>query len=380
MKLVVSTEQLQKKLPFLNHAVSSKSQLPVLLNLLLEAKDALLTLSATDLEIGIQTEIPATVEEAGGVTVPAKVFTELIASLPNEQITLETTSTLLEVRTKKTKSVFQTITQDEFPNLYEEKGIEIATLKKEAAYADFEKVAFAASGDMGRPALSGILIKRDVSGDGGSLEGLLLVATDGYRLSLKHQSSEVKNADSQLIWQKSLLVPARVLKEIVLLKQGDSDISVFVSSKNNQILFEVDTTTLIGRLIEADFPVYERIIPTEYSTRATFTREELQKAVKVCSIFARETANIVKLSLKKNAIVVSANTPSVGENTVEVEAQVAGEENEIAFNARYVLDVLSHVEAEELYFEMTGPLNPGVFKIVEDDSYLHLIMPIRVQS
>ncbi len=379
MKLQIPSEHLQKKLPFLNHAVSSKSQLPVLLNILLEASDNKLKLSATDLEIGIEMDIPAEVSEEGGITVSAKVFSELIASLPHEKITLQTKDTTLEVLSKKTKSVFQTIAKDEFPKLYDEKGIEVASLKKETAQADFDKVAFAASADMARPALSGILMKKDIPEEG-EPNGLLLVATDGYRLSLKHQQSELKNTDSQLLWQKPLLIPARVLKEISLMKDGGSNISFYISTKNNQVLFIEDSTTLIGRLIEAEFPNYERIIPSEYSTRVVFQKDELQKAVKVCSIFARETANIVKFAVKSNAIIVSANTPSVGENTVEVEAQVQGEENEIAFNARYVLDILSHIDSEEMTFEMTGPLNPGVFKIVNDDSFLHLIMPIRVQS
>ena len=114
--------------------------------------------------------------------------------------------------------------------------------------------------------------------------------------------------------------------------------------------------------------------------KLNLNRDELLNAIKICSVFARETANIIKLTIKKDKIIVSANSPSVGEDNVEIEAKISGEENEIAFNAKYLLDILSAVDKEELIFEMTGPLNPGVFKIRNDDSFLHLIMPIRVQG
>lgn len=135
-----------------------------------------------------------------------------------------------------------------------------------------------------------------------------------------------------------------------------------------------------GGLIEAEYPEYQKIIPTDFSTKVFFNRQDLQGAVKVCSIFARDTANIVKLTIGDNKIIVSANAPSVGEDSANIEAKVNGEENEIAFNAKYLFDVLSAIDNDEMFFEMNGPLNPGVFKIKGDDSFLHLIMPIRVQE
>ncbi|MCL5433155.1 MAG: DNA polymerase III subunit beta, partial [Patescibacteria group bacterium] len=157
-------------------------------------------------------------------------------------------------------------------------------------------------------------------------------------------------------------------------------VKLFVSNKNNQILFQEQDLILIGRLIDAEFPNYQKIIPGEFATQVLFDREELLKAVKICSIFARDSANIIKLSFQKEKIVVSANSPSVGQNTVDVEAKLKGEENEIAFNARYLLDLLGNITENDMIFEMTGPLNPGVFKIQGDDTFLHIIMPIRVQN
>lgn len=370
MQVQVLSENLQKKLTFISHAVAARSDLPILHNVLLQAKDAKLFLSATDLEIGLQAEIPATITREGAITVPAKVFTELVSSLPAETVTLQTQDNTLAVATKKVKSKIQTMPVDEFPNLYEEKGEAQVQFDAKTMRSDFTKVLFAASVDVGRPALSGILIKKEA-------QGLLLVATDGYRLSLKHHKIPMKSNKEET---QPLLIPARILREMLAIKQDDASVFLSISKKNNQVLFFLKDAVVVGRLIEADFPKYEKIIPTDFGTRVHFDRQEMQKAVKTCAIFARETANIIRLSFKKDMIVVSANTPSVGENSVEVEATLKGEENEIAFNARYLQDLLANVEENDMVFEMTGPLNPGAFKLKDDDSFLHIIMPIRVQE
>jgi len=372
MKIHVLSENLQKKLPFIFHAVSAKTQLPVLSNLLLEAKNGILTISATDLEIGIQTEIDVNIEEEGEITVPARFFVELVSSFSPGKTTMQTSGKTLEVVNAKTKSTFQTIPKEEFPKLYEEKGEKYAAVKKEAIEDDFAKVVFAASADTGRPSLSGVLFKKK---EGEGEKGFLLVATDGYRLSLKHAVSQGEEKGEK----KQILIPSRVLREAIGIKE-EGDLNIFVSPKNNQVLFSQGGTVLVGRLIEAEFPSYEKIIPSDSITKAMFNKEDMQRAVKTCSIFARETSNIVKFSIKRNAIVVSANTPQVGENVVEVEAEVGGEENDIAFNARYLLELFSNVKEEDFLFEMTGPLSPGVFKIKDDPTFLHLIMPIRVQA
>lgn len=373
MRVSLLSENLLKKILFVNHAVSTKSQLPILHNLLIEAKEGKLSISATDLEIGIIVEVAAKTEEKGVVTTPAKTFTELTGAIPLDKITLETNQEGLLLTGEKTKTVFQTSPAEEFPKLYEEKGKEIITLKKEATGKDLSKVVFAASQDSERPALSGVLIKEED-------EGFLLVATDGYRLSLKKQA--LKNVGKEEGGEKiSMLVPSRIIRELVQMeKEMDSeDVKVYASKERNQIIFSQNDTVLVGRLIEAEFPNYEKIIPTEFSTKTIFERQDLQKAIKAGYVFARQTAGIVKLSIKKNKIMVSANAPSVGSNTIEVDAKTMGEENDIAFNARYLLDFLSNSTSETLSFEMTGPLNPGVFKEIDDSSYMHLIMPIRVQ-
>ncbi|CAN5201676.1 DNA polymerase III subunit beta [soil metagenome] len=371
MKVTVLSENLQKKLSYLNHAISSRTDLPILLNILIETDNGILRISSTDLEIGIQVQLPAEIEDEGAITVPAKTFSELINSLPREKITLTTTDGSLTVESKRTKSSFQTIPANEFPKLYEEKGDTLATVQMTSLRHDVSMVVFSASTDTARPALSGILVKKEGS-------GFLFVGTDGYRLSLKHHASSSEHAG--VAEGQTIIIPARVFREVLAMKEEGEEMSIYVSKGSNQVMFEIGDTLLIGRLIEAEFPNYERIIPSDHNSVIGFDREELLKAVKICSIFAREAANIIKFSLKKDKMIVSSQTPSLGENVVEVEAKLTGEENEIAFNARYLLDILSGIPQTDLTFEMTGPLNPGVFKLKDDASYLHLIMPIRVQG
>ena len=368
MKITFLSDNLQNKISFLNHAVSSRGQLPILSNFLLEAKNGKLTISATDLEIGITSSIPVNIEKEGSVTVPAKNFSDLLTNLGNQKVTLSLDGETLNLVGEKTKASFQTMSAEDFPKLYKEKGEEIANIKKVEIEEYVLRVVFSAAIDSSRPSLSGVLIDKNK-------EGVILVATDGYRLSL--QKNVFKTTEEL---GKALVVPARIVRELLSIKEDGESIKVFVSEKNNQILFTQGETILVGRLIEAEYPDYEKIIPTDFSTKIEVEKEPLLNAIKICSVFAREAANIIKFSISKNKLTVSANSPSVGEDTVDIDIKTSGEENEIAFNAKYLLDMLSAVNKKVLVFEMNGPLNPGVFKIKGDDSFLHLIMPIRVQG
>ena len=374
MKVSLISENLQKKILFVNHAISTRSQLPILLNFLIEAKAGTTIISATDLELGIIVDVPAKTEEEGSITVTAKTLVEVMGATSSEKIKMETTREGLVITGEKEETTLQTIPADDFPKLYENKGKKIMVLKRETLGKEFSKVVFAASPDSERPALSGVLIKDEK-------KGFLLVATDGYRLSLKKQALQGTKKE-QAKEEVSILVPSRVVRELIQMEKEEDggDVGVYVSKEKNQIIFSQNDITLIGRLIEAEFPNYEKIIPTDFSTKTIFEKEDLQRAIKAGYVFARQTAGIIKMSIQKEKILISANAPSVGKNLIEVEAKTTGEENEIAFNARYLLDFLSNSTSETVSFEMNGPLNPGVFRETDDSSFMHLIMPIRVQQ
>jgi len=359
-------ENLLEKLTFLNHAVSARPPLPILSGFLLEAEKGKLKISATDLEIGITLSIPASVEKEGKAVVPAKPFSEILANLTEEKITIERKETGVEVSGKKTKASLVSMDEGEFPKLFDEKGESIMTIKKDAVEKAFGRVVFAASLDMGRPAFSGILIKKEK-------DETLLVATDSHRLSI-NKTTGVKTKGASPV-----LVSARAVRAILSQKSED-DVEVFAFSKNNQVVFELGQTTLVGRTIEAEFPDFAKIIPDSFESRAEFDKDEFLKALRITSVFARDNANIVKITVGRDRLLVFSKSQSLGQNTVEVSAKTTGEENEIAFNGRYLLELLQNVDDEQMVFEMQGPLNPGVFKVVNDPNFTHLIMPIRVKD
>lgn len=368
MKVSFLSENVNKKISLVNHAVSGRSQLPILLNFLLKSEKGKFSISATDLEIGIEAVIPANIEEEGSVTVNAKIFYELLSSVGKGKIVIYTKENNLHFETDKVKTVFQTMKAEEFPKIYEEKEDKIGKITSTQMANELPGIVFSASSDSGRPALSGVLIGR------GKKKDFFMVATDGYRLSVRGDYNDEEETEGE-----KYIIPARIIRELSLLKDGQ-DAGVFISQKNNQVLIDQEDLVISGRLIEAEFPNYQKIIPTDFSSRIVIDREEFLSAVKTCSIFARESANIIRFSLNKKKLVVSASAPSVGETTIDVEAILEGEENEIAFNGRYVLEFLSNTQGEKIIIEMSGPLNPGVFKIEGDPDYLHIIMPIRVQE
>jgi DNA polymerase III subunit beta len=369
MHVVLLSENLNKKISFINHAISSRPQLPVLSCFLIKAKENKLTISGTDLETGTITEIPAKIIADGEVAVPAKTFIDFLSTIPLGKITLEKKEDALIVKTDRIRAKIQTITPEDFPNIYEEKGKEVLKINVKEAKKDFSRVVFAASMDTERPVFSGVLIKREEG------EKTIIAATDGHRLSVIRKEVGKKENKEEV----RMIVPSRVVKEFLQMEE-EEEVSVNVAKEKNQIIFLQKEDILVGRLIEGDFPNYERIIPTGSATRTEFDRQEMIQAIKSGYVFARQTAGIVKLKIEKEKVVVSANSPTVGENTIDVESRLNGEENEIAFNARYVLDFLSNTEEEKIVFEMTNPLSPGVFREKENLEFLHLIMPIRIQQ
>lgn len=367
MRAAVVLENFLEKLSFLNHAVSTRAQLPALTGILIETERGKIRLSATDLEMGITTAVSASVEKEGAALVPAKPLTELLATLTEEKVTIEKEGRGLKISGKKTAATITCMDEKEFPKIVVGGEEEAAKIKKEGAVKEFSRTVFAASQDTSRPAFSGVLIKKEK-------EKTTIVATDSHRLSL-NTSLQLKTGQMKA----PAIVPAKTIKTLLALK-GEEDISVSVSEKNNQIVFSQGETTLVGRLIDAEYPDFEKIIPVDSSTRAEFDRIEMLNALKTAAVFARENANIIRLSIRKNSIDVFAKGGGVGENKTEVSAKTTGEENEIAFNIRYLLELLQNLGDETIVFEMTGPLNPGVFKLPNDPTFIHLIMPIRVSD
>lgn len=369
MHFLVLKENLNKVLPILGRIITSRPQLPILSNILLKTEKGQLVVASTNLELGIIFTINAKIEEEGETTVPGRLLTEFIATLNADKIEFLLEKTILTVKTNKTHASFATIPASDFP-VFPKITTPTYTFPYKKIKEAISRTVFAASFDEGRPVLTGV---RTIF----SQNKITFSATDGYRLSF--ESVEVADKKEEL----SFILPAQTLAETIRIAQEvkTEEIGFSIIENKNQAAFSFANVFIYSRLIDGEFPNIEKIIPTSFKTKVVVDKNQLAQAVKTTSLFARGAANIIKIKIEKNGLRLSANTPQVGDEEDFVEAKVEGEEGEIAFNFRFLLDLLANFSEEQLIFEMSGPLNPGVFKPVSpSSSFLHLIMPVRVQG
>lgn len=376
MNVIVLQENLLKALTRTGRIVSTKSQLPIAQHVLITASEGRLTLATTNLETTMVTRVGAKVTQEGGVCVPSKLFSELVASFPQDQVELRAEEGVLRVSCGGFNASLPGMAPGEFPPLPELKDKEGVSLDKATLIDALSSVIFSAATDEGRPLLTGIRFvgKEGPDASAGGAE-TLVAATDGYRLSVKHL---VLAGGEKL----NLVVPARALSEVVKVGAEDKELSSVSlnQSSDSQLAFVLGDTEVYTRVIDGEYPNFEKIIPASHSTQMVVDKEVLLRAVKSAAIFARDNANIIRFHVDGNTLTVSANTPQVGENKVDVEVNTDGEGGDMAFNSRFLLEFLGNTQGDQLVFEMTGSLNPGVFKRPNDDSYLHIIMPVRVAA
>ena len=376
MKLSVMQENLARGLGVVSRAVSNRSTLPVLANVLLKTEDGGLRLTTTNLEIGLVYWVAGKVEADGATTVPARLLSDLVSSLPGGQrIDLETgANETLHVSAGPFQSHVKGIDADEFPSIQPTGERPTTRIAQNVLKRALEETAFAAATDEARPILTGVLCRFE--GD-----TVTLAAADNYRIAVK----TIPILDA--VAETSVVVPARALTELMrILNDTDEEVEVVLAPSRNQILFHIkndDTNIdLVSRLIDGQFPNYQSVLPKAHTTRAILDREELLRAVRPAALIAHESANIVKLQISSNGesgITVSANA-EIGDHVGQVEAAVEGDGTSIAFNAKYLADVLEKVDADQFALELQGPLAPGVFKPIGDDQYVHVVMPVRTTS
>jgi DNA polymerase-3 subunit beta len=372
VKLSVMQENLARGLSVVSRAVSTRSTLPVLANVLLKTEDAGLKLTATNLEIGITYWVAGKIDVDGATTVPARLLTDLVTSLPpGERVDLELQPTdTLHIRAGRFESHLKGIDADEFPAIQTAGDRPTTRIAQNVLRRALEETAFAAASDEARPILTGVLARFE--GD-----TVTLAAADNYRIAVK----TIPVLDP--VAETSVVIPARALNELIrVLADSDDAVDVVLAQARNQILFHLEGVDLVSRLIDGQFPNYQQVLPQSHSTRAVLDREELLRAVRPAALIAHESANIVKLQISTDGdagVVVSANA-EIGDHVGQVEAAVEGDGTTIAFNARYLADVLTNVDADQFALELNGPLSPGVFKPVGDDQYVHVVMPVRTTS
>ncbi len=368
MNIQILQENLFKALTRIGRVVSPRPQLPILQNIKLKVSKDGLEVSATNLESTETVWVGGKVGKEGELCVPARILIELVSSLPAGTVHLIEKDAALHITCVKFSAVIPGVPVAEFPAVEFMEKEKTAIVDKVKFVSALSSVLFSAATDEGRPILTGVKIKEDS-------DETLFAATDGYRLSTKKITLPLEKFVEAII-------PARTLSEVLKIAHEEKeDASIYVGKTlGGQMGFIVGDTTLTTRLLDGEYPNFERIIPKTFTTRALIEKEPFARAVRSAAIFAKDNANIVRLVLDKQKIVVSANAPQVGENKIEVDAKIDGDGGEIAFNSRFLVEFLANLPQEEFVFEMTGALNPGVFKLSKDESFLHVIMPVRVTS
>jgi DNA polymerase-3 subunit beta len=379
MKFQILQENLEKAISLTSRFASSRAQLPILGNILFSTSKSKVFISSTNLEISASVQVGAKIEEEGEISIPSKVITELISNLPKETISFESSKEQLKISTSGFSSTVLGMDSSDFPKIpnsmntanVNEKGL-ISLPKKEFTKA-LSQVVFATSFDESRPVLTGVLSLW-------SKEELVLVATDGFRLSQKKISLDGQNENKKT---QKIIIPKNVLNEVSRMGEEDERIFFDFQEKEKQVLFGSSNIVLTSRLLEGEYPDYEKIIPKSSTTKVLVDKEELLRAVKLASIFAREAANVVKFKIGKESVKITAESGQSGSQETKIDAKVIAEgpepvEWEVAFNYKFVEDFLHSVVGEEVKMEFSTIDKAGVFTDTSDSSYLHLIMPVKV--
>jgi DNA polymerase-3 subunit beta len=375
MKVTCLQENLARGLGIVGRAVALRSTLPITSNVLISTEHGRIKLAATNLDIALSCWIGGQIEEEGAITVPSRLLTDFVNSLPAEKIslTLSPRSKQVKLVCARNEATIGGMDADDFPPIPSVEGdtLEIdAKMLREA----ITQVVFSAATDDSRPVLTGVDIV--VEGD-----QLTLAAADGFRLAVRTLKLKKKVAERQ-----EVIVPSRALSELNrLLQDQEEPIQVTFNANKTQVLFKLKDVELVAQLIQGTFPDYSRLIPKEWGSRAVVEVRDFLQETKIASIFARDGSGIVRITFQAGEdgapgqMTVAARAEEIGDNTGALDAAVEGEPSKIAFNGKYLQEVLAVLDGGRVALETTGPSQPGVIRPIDNDTYVHVVMPMFVQ-
>lgn len=375
MKVTVLQENLARGIAIVSRAVATRSTLPVLGNILLATEGGRLKLAATNLEIGITHWTGAQVQTEGAITVPARQLADYVNALPSDRVEIELNpkTQTLHLKCARYDANIKGVDASEFPIIpvlgdNNKILVEPDTLKELIAQA-----TFSAAQDDSRPVLTGILAKFDK-------EMVTFASADGFRLSVRSAVLGTK-----LTAPVSVIIPAKALQDVArVVGDQEEPVEIAITDNRSQVLFHLANTDIVSQLIDGNFPDFNQIVPKSYSTRTIMNTSELQSAVKAASVFAREASNIVRLNISSGnemgsgKVVIAAQSAETGDNVGEIDATVDGDPIEIAFNARFLADVLGILNTAQVALETSTSASPGVVKPVGRDDFTHVIMPMHI--
>lgn len=377
MKITCKQQDLSRGLSVVSHAVSNRSTLPILANILMATDHGRLKLSATNLEIGINCWVDAQIHEEGMTTVPAKLLTDFVNSLPQAavDIIMPEDSNTLNIKSMRSSANIKGLDASEFPVIPSAEGGEPpVSLDAKDLKEMIDEVAFAAADDDSRPVFTGVLVQV-------SDERITFAAADSFRLAVR--VAPLPGDDHP---RGDILIPARTLTELARILPSEGPVQMIVTPNRSQVLFHTEQIDLVSRLIEGTFPNFRQIIPTGHTTRAVVETKEFAAAVKSAALFARDSSNIIRVKvnpgdsggLEPGAITVEATAEDLGDNISTIHAAVDGEELQIIFNVKYLEDVLKVIGTPEVALEVNAPTRPGVVKPVGPADYTYVIMPMHI--
>lgn len=361
-------ELLHESVQTVSHGVSGRSTQPVQSNIYLESTSDGLRLVATDLEfISLEGDIAASVSDQGAVTVPARLLTEVIGSVAGDEVTLEADEQhVLTVTSARSSFRIRGMSAADFEMLPRMDEPDTFELAQRDLRSILSQTVFATSRDETRPILTGALFNI-------SPGGLEVVATDTYRLALRRMTAEIPVTES-----RTAIISRTALDEVLRVLDDEGDAAVSMSLSDTQVLFEMGGIKVGSRLIDGQFPNYEKVLPTDLDRRVKVSKADLIATLRRMLIVAREDSNRVVLRGSDGMLTITAESQDVGRAEEQIPAELEGEEPEIAFNARYLLDALQAVPEDEVLLELSQPLNPGTLKPVDSDDYLYVIMPMQI--
>lgn len=366
MKIITTKSILLDSINIVQKAVPSKTTLSILEGILFEAKNGKLKLTATDLEIGIETIANVDVIEPGKIVLSAKIVGEIVRKLPDADIEIETAeNNLVYIKSENSSFKVVTLPSEEFPELPVVKKENGITLSQSILRDMIRQTIFAVSTDEVRPILTGVLL--DITGD-----TLTMVALDGFRMAVKWNGIINDNNFKVVIPGKSLSEIAKILNE------NDDPVNIYFSK--NHIQFQVEDTLIVSRLLEGEFINYKQIIPSEYKIKVKVSTSSLMESCDRAALFARDSSNnMIKFEINDDLMIIRSNSQN-GDVYEEIKIQKEGNDIEIAFNAKYFIDVLKVIESEEITIEFTTNVSPSIMRPCEKTGYLYLVLPARFKK
>ncbi len=369
MRIQVLQEELNRALTLCSRFSSNRVQLPVLANILLETRNNKLRVASTNLEVSVSISIGAKITEEGSITIPARVVTEIVSNLKSGQIELFSDKEILEIKNSEFESKLTGMNSSDFPDTPLDIGAESVKFPFEVFKKAISKVLYSVSVDETRPVLTGVLLIAKE-------KELVFVATDGFRLSQK--TIKVKGYAEE----RRIIIPKNTFSELVRLS-GSDEFEFSIKKADKQLLIGISNIIMSSRIIDGEFPDFERIIPKETKFKVKADKEELLRSIKLASVFAKDSANVIKFTVNKNTLDLTAESNQYGNQKGRVDVKVDGELSDdftIAFNYKFLEDFLNICESDEVQIEMSDPNSPVLFLDSKDTDYLHIIMPIRLQS